>query len=65
MGRSDGRVISMRFTVKLTPPDGPLGETDEVTEVGYGLLYEVIKLLKIAGKREGFAVEISGTNLVY
>lgn len=67
MGRSDGRVISMRFVVKMTPPDAELDETDEATAVGYGLLHEMMLFLRSAGEREGFAVdiEISGTNLVY
>lgn len=60
-----GRIISLSFHVRLTPPDAPLGETDEATEIGRGLIREAMLLLKNAGEREGFAVEITATNVVY
>lgn len=62
---AEGRTVSLGFYVKLTPPDAPIGETDSAMEIGSGLIREAILLLKNAGEREGFTVEIYATNVVY
>lgn len=64
--QAEGRVISLGFHVRLTPPETKvLGHTDAAVEIGRGLVCEAMLLLKTAGEREGFVVEISATNVVY
>jgi len=63
--KSDGRVISLYFHVKLTPPAAPLGHTDYAEAIGKGLIKEAMLLLKNAGEAEGFTVQITATNVVY
>lgn len=64
--KAEGRVISMSFHVKLTAPQGgELGDTDEAMLIGRGLIREAMLLLKTAGEREGFVVDVTATNTVY
>lgn len=64
--QAEGRVISLGFHVQLTPPEtSMLGRTDAAIVIGRGLIQEAMLLLKTAGEREGFVVEISATNVVY
>lgn len=61
-----GRVISIMFGVRLTPPQvGPLGDTDQATAIGKGLIREAMLMLKNAGEAEGFKVEIDARQIVY
>ncbi len=64
--QAEGRVISLGFYVRLTPPEtGVLGHTDAAIAIGRGLIREAMLLLKMTGEREGFVVEVSATNVVY
>lgn len=63
--KAEGRIISLSFYVKLTPPDAPLGETEMAMEIGRGLVREAMLLLKNAGEREGFVVDITVSSIVY
>lgn len=62
---TDGRIISLGFHIRLTPPDAPLGETDRATEIGHALISQTMRNLKQAAESEGFAVDIFATNTVY
>lgn len=56
---AEGRVISLVFFVRLTPPQGSLlGETDSAMKIGEGIAHEAMLLLKRAGEAEGFAVDV-------
>lgn len=62
----NGRVISIMFGVRLTPPQvGPLGDTDQATAIGEGLVREAMLMLKNAGEAEGFEVDIKARQVVY
>ena len=64
--KARGRVISIMFGVRLTPPQvGPLGDTDQATAIGKGLIREAMLMLKNAGEAEGFEVEIDARQIVY
>ena len=64
--KAEGRVISMSFYVRLTPPQtGPLGETDMAIEIGRGLIHEAMLMLKNTGEAEGFVVEVEAKQMVY
>lgn len=63
--QAEGRTISLGFHVRLTPPDAPPGDTDSAMEIGRGLIREAMLMLKSTGEAEGFAVEITATNVVY
>lgn len=63
--KAEGRIISLYFHIKLTPPDVPLGDTDGADLIGIGLIKEAMLLLKTAGEKEGFSVQITATNIVY
>ena len=63
---ADGRVISLGFSVKLTPPqDGRLGDTDAASEIGRRLILEAVTALKSTGEAGGFAVEAKAWQVVY
>lgn len=61
----EGRVISVKCTVRLIPPDGPLGETDAAMAIGKGLINEVFHQLKAVCEGEGFIVDMDVTQVVY
>lgn len=63
--KAEGRIISLYFHIKFTPPAAPLGETDNADLIGIGLIKEAMLLLKTAGEKEGFNVQITATNIVY
>lgn len=64
--KAEGRVISMNFYVRLTPPqDGELGETDAAMAIGRGLIRESMLVLKAAAEKEGFEVFMDATPRVY
>lgn len=64
--KAEGRVISIGFHVRLTPPqDGRLGETDAAIEIGRGLIHEAMLMLKNTGEAEGFVVEVEAQQVAY
>lgn len=64
--KAEGRVISMNFYARLTPPqDGEIGETDAAMAIGRGLIRESMLLLKAAAEKEGFEVFMDATPRVY
>lgn len=64
--KAEGRVISMNFYVRLTPPQyGEIGETDAATAIGRGLIRELMLVLKAAAEKEGFEVFMDATPRVY
>lgn len=64
--KAAGRVISLRFLVRLTPPQGgELGDTDGAAEIGEGLAREAMLVLKNRGEAEGFAVDVEVRPVVY
>lgn len=64
--QAEGRIISLSFHIKLTPPQtGVIGHTDMAVEIGRGLIREAMLMLRNTGEAEGFAVEITATNTVY
>lgn len=63
---AQGRVISIMFGVRLTPPQvGPLGDTDQASAIGEGLVREAMLMLKNTGEAEGFEVDIKARQVVY
>ena len=60
-----GRIISAHIDVKLTPPEAEPGETDAADDIGHLLIGGALRLLKQAGERNGFNVEITITQVVY
>jgi len=64
--KAEGRVISMSFYVRLTPPQGgEMGETEAAVEIGRGLIREAMLMLKNTGEAEGFVVDVEVRQLVY
>lgn len=64
--KAEGRVISMGFHVRLTPPQtGKLGDTGAATAIGRGLIREAMLMLKNTGEAEGFVVEVEAQQVVY
>lgn len=60
----------MSFDVTLIPPGHPvawadLGETDAAMEIGKGLIREAMLMLKTAGEKEGFTVDIEARQVIY
>jgi hypothetical protein len=63
---AEGRIISQQISVRMTPPqDGRLGHTDAACEIGRGLIKEAVELIRAAGEKEGFIVEIEATQVIY
>lgn len=63
---AEGRIISIMFGVKLTPPQGgELGDTDAAVAIGEGLIREAMLMLKNTGEAEGFKVEMEVRQIVY
>jgi hypothetical protein len=64
--KAGGRVISLIFWIKLTPPQGgELGDTDAAAAIGRGLIREAMLLIKNAGEAEGFVVDIEVRQVNY
>lgn len=63
---AQGRVISIMFGVRLTPPQTDhLGDTDQAVAIGEGLIREAMLMLKNTGEAEGFEVDIEVRQIVY
>ena len=63
--QAQGRTISAHIDVKLTPPQGELGETDAASEIGSNLIQGALHLLQQAADRNGFKVEINIVQVIY
>ena len=63
--QAQGRIISAHIDVKLTPPEAELGETDAADDIGHLLIGGALRLLKLAAERNGFKVEISGSQGIF
>jgi hypothetical protein len=63
--KAEGRVISIGFHVRLTPPAAEPGETDAAIEIGRGLIREAMLMLKNTGEAEGFVVDVAAEQVVY
>lgn len=64
--QAEGRIISLAFYVRLTPPQGGgLGDTDAAIAIGRGLVREAMLLLKNTGEAEGFVVDVEARQTVY
>lgn len=62
----EGRIIRMSFDVTLTPQDTThCGHSDMAYEIGKGLIREAILLIRDAGEKEGFKVQIDYGQMVY
>lgn len=64
--QGEGRVVSLHYSVKLSPPvDGPIGETDSAAEIAKTLQVAGSKALHEVVKDQGYQIDITATAFIY
>lgn len=65
MNPAQGRVISLAFNLRLTPPqDEGLGTTDAAIEIGRRIVQETMLILRHKGEAAGFIVDVEARQVV-
>lgn len=64
--QGEGRVVSLHYSVKLSPPvDGPIGETEGAAEIAKALQAAGSKALHEVVRDQGYQIDITATALIY